>query len=348
MQESDGHAGPVPTYEDMLQNPHDEDLFEYYATAQLARIDSATGAVTPLGKPSLLDQVNASPDGKDILVSRLHRPFSYLHPAREFPKEVEVWNTAGSLVYKVASLPLPAHVPLGGVETGPRQIHWMANQPATVFWVEALDGGNPKEKVPHRDRMLAIRAPFQGEPAEIFKTEERFAGIQFGSNFALVEDLHRITRMIRTFEIDPSKPNADGKLIWSRNQQDRYKDPGRPVEQRQVVRGFFGASASDSTMLQSGDTILLNGPRRVTAGRPSVSRPIQCGHRQDRAAVPLSGRQIRNCRSRAGRHKVRASSRGARVPPSLPTSICTTGRRKSHSRTSRIPRRSSAASRSNW
>jgi dipeptidyl aminopeptidase/acylaminoacyl peptidase len=237
------------------------------------RVDTGNGSVTPIGNPGLLEQVNVSPEGKDVLVTRLHRPFSYLHPAREFPKEVEVWNTAGSLVYKVASLPLPAHVPLGGVETGPRQIRWIANQPATIFWVEALDGGNPKEKVPHRDRMLAIRAPFKGDPEEIFKTEERFAGIQFGSNFALVEDLHRVTKLLRTFEIDPSKPNAEGKLIWSRNQQDRYKDPGRPVERKQVARTFFGGGGSDSPLLQSGDSIILTGAGASPQGdRPFLDR----------------------------------------------------------------------------
>jgi dipeptidyl aminopeptidase/acylaminoacyl peptidase len=273
VQESDGHAGPVPTYEDMLQNPHDEDLFEYYAAAELVRVDTGNGAVTSIGKPGLLEQVSVSPEGSDILITRLHRPFSYLHPAREFPQEVEVWDTSGSLVYKVASLPLPARVPLGGVETGPRQIRWMANQPATIFWVEALDGGNPKEKVPHRDRMLAIRAPFKGDPEEIFKTKERFAGIQFGTNFALVEDQHRVTRIVRTFEIDPSKPNAEGKLIWSRNQQDRYKDPGRPVERRQVARTFFGGGGSDSPLLQSGDSIILSGPGASPQGdRPFLDR----------------------------------------------------------------------------
>jgi dipeptidyl aminopeptidase/acylaminoacyl peptidase len=273
VQESDGHAGPVPTYEDMLQNPHDEDLFEYYAAAQLVRVDTANSAVTPIGNPGLFDQVSVSPEGKDILVTRLHRPFSYLHPAREFPKEVEVWNTSGSVVYKVASLPLAARVPLGGVETGPRQIHWMANQPATIFWVEALDGGNPKEKVPHRDRVLAVRAPFNGSPEEIFKTEERFAGIQFGSNFALVEDLHRVTKLLRTYEIDNSKPNIEGKLIWSRSQQDRYKDPGRPVERRQAARTFFGGGGADSTLLQSGDSIILSGPGASPQGdRPFLDR----------------------------------------------------------------------------
>ena len=32
------------THEDLLQNPHDEDLFEYYATSQLAVVDSVSGA----------------------------------------------------------------------------------------------------------------------------------------------------------------------------------------------------------------------------------------------------------------------------------------------------------------
>ena len=39
VQESLGGAAPVATHEDMLQNPHDEDLFEYYATSQLALVE---------------------------------------------------------------------------------------------------------------------------------------------------------------------------------------------------------------------------------------------------------------------------------------------------------------------
>jgi dipeptidyl aminopeptidase/acylaminoacyl peptidase len=278
VQESLGKAGPVPTYEDMLKNPRDEDLFEYYATAQLAKVDAATGAITPLGKPGLLETVTPSPDGMDILVTREHRPFSYLHPAREFPKEVEIWNPSGAMVYKVASLPLPERVPLGGVEPGPRQFRWISSQPASLMWVEALDGGNPKEKVPRRDRLLAIKAPFKGEPAELFKTEQRFTGIQFGRNFALVEDYDRNTRILRTLEIDPSKPSADAKLVWSRNQQDRYKDPGRPVERRSLGgRGGLGfpggAGGGESMLVQSGDTILLIGQGASPQGdRPFLDR----------------------------------------------------------------------------
>ena len=279
VQESLGKAGPVPTYEDMLKSPHDEDLFEYYATAQLAKVDAASAAVTPLGKPGLLETVTPSPDGQNILVTRAHRPFSYLHPAHEFPKEVEIWNPSGATVYRVASLALPERVPLGGVESGPRQFRWIASAPASLLWVEALDGGNPKEKVPHRDRLLAIQAPFKSEPAEIFKTEQRFTGIQFGKNFALVEDYDRNTRILRTLEIDPSKPAAEGKPVWSRNQQDRYKDPGRPVERRSSGGrggglGFPGAAEGGESMLvQSGDSILLIGQGASPQGdRPFLDR----------------------------------------------------------------------------
>lgn len=268
VQESAGHASGVATFEDLLQNPHDEDLYEYYATAQLASVDTATGKVMPLGKPGMIEGVRLSPDGKNILVTREHRPFSYLHPGRQFPKEIEIWNQAGVLVHKVASLPLEERVPLGGVTPGPRQFRWIPTEPATVMWIEALDGGNPKEKVPHRDRIVEMKAPFKGEPTQVFKTEERFQGMQFGKDFALVEDQARISRIVRTFKIDPSKPNSEAKLIWSRNQQDRYKDPGRPIERRSQGGGrggggggggFGGGGGADSALLQSGDNILLNG-----------------------------------------------------------------------------------------
>ena len=262
VQESAGKAGPVPTYEDMLQNPHDEDLFEYYATSQLLRVDVATGKSTALGKPGILEGVTPSPDGKDILVTRIHRPFSYLHPAREFPTEVEVWDQTGAVAYKVASLPLPERVPLGGVRTGPRQYRWMPTEGATLMWIEAMDGGNPKEKVPNRDRILTMAAPFKGEPVELFKTEQRFAGIQFAKNWALIEDTNRDTRVVRTFQLDLTKPSAPAKMIWSRNQQDRYNDQGRPVDQ--------ATGTGQRLIAQNGSSILLTG----LGASPKGDRPF--------------------------------------------------------------------------
>src|SRR6185369_2504744 len=188
--------------EDMLQNPHDEDLFEYYATSQLALVDVATAKTTPIGKAGIIESARISPDGKNILVTTLHRPFSYLHDARSFPKEIEIWDRTGKVLLKVSSQPLEDRVPINGVMTGQRSIQWRSTDSATLMWVEALDKGDLKNKVPNRDRLVALKAPFTGEAREVIKTEQRFGGLQFyeKAGRALVSDTERQTRRVRTFQ----------------------------------------------------------------------------------------------------------------------------------------------------
>ena len=253
VQESLGGGAPAPTLEDMLASPHDEDLFVYYATAQLAIVDIDTGKATPVGKPGIISSAEISSNGKDLLVSTIHKPFSYIHAARSFPHEIEVWDLTGKMLYKVASVPLEDKVPINGVPTGPRNIEWRTSDPATLLWVEALDGGDLKNAVPFRDKIVTFKAPFTGEPAVVFKTEQRFAGIQMGvkDGFALVTDTERRTRRVRTFQIDLDKPDQAAKLIWSRNNQDRYADQGTPVTK--VLPN--GATA----VLQDGDSVYLTG-----------------------------------------------------------------------------------------
>ena len=52
----------------------------------------------------------------------------------------------------IADLPVADTVPRGGVLPGPRNWRWHPTVPATMAWAEALDGGDPKTKVPQRDR----------------------------------------------------------------------------------------------------------------------------------------------------------------------------------------------------
>jgi dipeptidyl aminopeptidase/acylaminoacyl peptidase len=115
------------------------------------------------------------------------------------------------------------------------------------MWVEALDKGDLKNQVPFRDHILALKSPFTGEPREVFKTQQRFQGMQFfeKGGMALVEDFERQKRWQRTFLVDLDK-GGEARLIWSRNNQDRYKDPGRPLTGRHGV-------------LQDGDHIFLTG-----------------------------------------------------------------------------------------
>jgi dipeptidyl aminopeptidase/acylaminoacyl peptidase len=263
-QESSGKAGPVRTYEDLLKSPHDEDLFEYYATSQLALVDTSTAKVTNVGQAGIFQDLDVAPDGLHLLVSRVHRPFSYLFTDSSFPKDVEVWDTKGRSVYKVASLPLADQVPIDGVITGPRFIRWRPTEPATLLWVKALDDGNPKKKVDYRDAVLTLKAPFSGQPNELFKTQHRFAGITWGEkdSLVLISDFERDKRWVRTFMLSADKPGVAPKIVWSRNQQDRYNDPGTPVMRAQ--------DGGQRAMLQNGDWIYLSG----TGSSPEGDRPF--------------------------------------------------------------------------
>ena len=170
IQETSGKPAPVRTYQDLLTSAYDEALFEYYLTSQLALIDPASGKATPIGKPGMIEEPAPSPDGRFFLVTRTKRPFSRLVPRDDFPKDIEVWSRTGDKVRTIADMPMGDAVPITGVITGPRGARWHAAAPATVVWVEALDGGNLKNKVPHRDRLMTLAAPFAGEPSELVRT----------------------------------------------------------------------------------------------------------------------------------------------------------------------------------
>ncbi|MEI9972311.1 MAG: hypothetical protein WDO73_09815 [Ignavibacteriota bacterium] len=151
VQESLGGGRGVVTHEDMLKSPHDEDDFEYLATSQLMLVDTITGKAAPVGKPAIIRSARPSPDGNFFIVTSIHKPFSYLHQATQFPTEVDVWDHTGKTVHHIASIALGAGGRGGGAPdpalgpddpqnapppTGTRNLQWRINEPATLLWVE--------------------------------------------------------------------------------------------------------------------------------------------------------------------------------------------------------------------
>ena len=247
VQESDGKASPAPTIQDLIKSNYDEVLFDYYFTSQLALIDTATGRKTLIGKPGIFESASVSPDGQYILISRIKRPYSRLVPMGGFPSDVEVLNRRGELIKKIADVPSSEGVPINGVMTGPRAIRWRPDQPATLTWVEALDGGDLKNKVPHRDKLVSLSAPFTGAPSETGKTEWRFAGLSYTEKgISLLSESDRATRKVRTWII---QPGSEPRKIWERRQQDAYANPGSPIFRRD----------GSGVILQRGDVIYLAG-----------------------------------------------------------------------------------------
>lgn len=278
VQESFGKAAPVATFEDLLENEYDAVLFDYYATSQLATIDAESGKLTKVGAPGIFLDTDPAPDGVHVLVTRIHRPYSYIVPAERFARDVEVWDLAGHTVFKLASLPLQENVPIGGVPTGPRDIEWHPNKPGTLVWVEALDDGDPKKQVKERDKVMWVHEPFTDGPVELTRTEKRFAGISFGErgDFGIVRDFDRDTLRGRTWFFNPQpkpeeawtfhadKPN-EKTLVWDLSTQDRYHNPGTPV--------LWPMMNGHNAVLQQSNYIFLMGAGASPDGdRPFLDR----------------------------------------------------------------------------
>lgn len=229
-QVADGRAAPVRTFQDLLETPFDEVLFDHYMTSQLAVLSLRTRAATPLGAPAVYLNADPSPDGRFVLVTTVTRPYSYLVPAGQFPLRQEVWDRDGRLVRRIADLPLGERIPIRGVRPGPRAVRWRPGRPATLVWTEALDDGDPRRPAAHRDRVVSLELP-SGEPAEIARTEWRSGGVIFSARdgLVLVTEADRQTRRIRTWIVDTGRPGAQPRLLWDRDSEDSYGDPGRPA-----------------------------------------------------------------------------------------------------------------------
>jgi dipeptidyl aminopeptidase/acylaminoacyl peptidase len=263
IQETRGRAAPAATFEDLLKNHFDEQLFDHYFTAQLALVNAATGARTPIGKPAIFERVDLAPDGEHVLVVRTVRPFSYLVPSGAFPQEIEVWNLKGELVHSIAKLPSSEGVPIRGVRPGPRAVNWRPGTPATLVWAEALDGGDPRTKVEHQDRVVTLSAPFTGEPSELARLTKRYSGLVWDAQgVGLLGEYDRERRWSKTWIVDATKPGTGPVLLFDRSAEDRYADPGFPVMRM--------TSTGDVAIQRSGDWIYLTG----TGASPQGDRPF--------------------------------------------------------------------------
>src|SRR5690606_30953731 len=101
-------------------------------------------------------QTNVSPDGKYVLVSKLKKPFSYVVPYNSFPQETNVYDIDGKLIKKVNETPLMEIMPKGFSSTRPgkRMLTWRSDKANTLFFVQALDGGDANKQVEYRDEVL--------------------------------------------------------------------------------------------------------------------------------------------------------------------------------------------------
>ena len=250
------------TYEarNLLQTAHDEALFEYFTTSQVAVVDPDKGRVTPLGEPGIYAGVSASPNGKWLLVERMAPPWSHETGWWRFGHSVELWNSKGKHKTTLATLPLSDSVPVHGVTLGVRSVAWRATAPASLIWLEALDGGDPAAEATHRDKLMMLDAPFSAVPREVFQAEHRIRSWRWGAEGGtlMLSQRERMRRWRHEWLLDVDTGSA--RPWFDLSEKERYANPGGPL-MRPLDNGRWVLRQQDDQVWFSGSGASPEGDR---------------------------------------------------------------------------------------
>jgi dipeptidyl aminopeptidase/acylaminoacyl peptidase len=291
VQETAGRKSGGRTYEDLLKNTDDANLFDWHAQSEVVRV-GLDGSVQGIVRYGMVTEAVPSPDGKWILVETIHHPFSFNVPYFRFPVIIDVYGMDERRYRTIADLPLAEDVPtdFDAVRVGPREVEWRADKPASLMWAEAQDKGNPKINVPVRDKLFTLDAPWTArEPELLASLPMRYDGIEWGGDdMALVTMGRWRDRKTQTIAIQPGNRSAEPRVIFDRSSEDRYGDPGRPVLTRtafgtQVLRrsgsslffiGLGASSEGDRPFLDRFDLSSSKSTRLFRSAAPSYEQPL--------------------------------------------------------------------------
>lgn len=261
---SDGSKAPNRTFQDLLKNPNDEQNFIALATSELWDIDLRGKGKRFLPQAAIYSGWTFSPDGSYILVTTVERPFSYVVPMSRFAQKEIVYDRKGALVSVVNEIARSESLPKGfmAVRTGKRDMGWRADAAATLFFVEARDGGDANAKADVRDELFLWEAPFKQAPRSFMRLTQRYSDITWGNDsLAIVSDYWYDTRNLRMYFVDPRRDNSSSaRKIEERNYQDVYSDAGTFATQLNQ----YGRSA---LLIKDGNALLRIGEGYTKTGK---------------------------------------------------------------------------------
>lgn len=229
IQEHQGRGTPEPPHADLMRSRHDEALFAHHARSQLVRVNLATGSVQRLGAPAMFYSVSVVGEGQGLLTERLSTPFVRQLSWDDQPSVAELRDAQGRLLRELASMPSRQGIGVGGVLPGPRVFYASPTRDAAVYWVEALDGGNPQTRVAYRDRLMRLDPPYRGEAREVQRLPHRFSRLRFldDGEHALLSETDRGRGLTRTY-LQPLD-GSQSRLLFEHGLRERFRHPGTPL-----------------------------------------------------------------------------------------------------------------------
>jgi len=263
IQESIGKVAPSVTYQDLIKSPYDEYAFEFLASAQLVK--NKNGVETKIGSPAIISSLDLSPDRNYVLTRTINKPFSYLVTVNGFASSINVIDINGKLIKTIADLPSSETTPSGydNVQNVARAFDWKDDEPATITYAMPLDSGMMKKNIPSHDVVMALAAPFTGNPKELFKTSTRYIRTTWGDeHIALVTEMLRSKQQYKVSRYDAS--NNSLTTLYQGNMTDAYTNPGSPV----TTKNKFNREVIAT--INKGQAILMN---NTTGASPKGDLP---------------------------------------------------------------------------
>ncbi len=200
------------TMQSLAQQALDPWLVRQLIESQLTLIDVETGLREPVGAPTAIEAVDPAPSGAYLLVSRIVPPYPQFSHVQAPLKTIEVWDRSGNVVKTFPSV--------GSQPNAPRAMQWHASLPATLVWVERYGDG---------DRLMRQAAPFGDPPAEVFRSPNGYAGLDWldGQLDALVSEYDSQRRQRRRWLV--SWDGAEPRLLAEDSVDAAFPRFGHPM-----------------------------------------------------------------------------------------------------------------------
>lgn len=245
------------TYQSLMATPHDQALLEWHATGQVALIDVKTRAVKAVGQPTMVREVDPSPDGKFLRIRRMVKPFSYVVPVSNFGTVQEIWSADGQVLGKLQEDPLNLGVDTARAVTAPgaeqaaqvgkRELTWRPDgQGVTYLEMEAARrdttraADDTSSQPRRRDRVMQWSAPFDNASVKtLYESNTRITTHRYSRDLTTLFLSERAGQQIHEYAVILSEPTKRYTLARYRA-DDVYANPGTLVMARGTLGGGGG------------------------------------------------------------------------------------------------------------
>ncbi|MFI3263153.1 MAG: prolyl oligopeptidase family serine peptidase [Rikenellaceae bacterium] len=236
VQEVYGKKLGTRTIADVITNPAEENMFEYLATSQLVAVSGTSSK--NIGEPAIISDITLSPDKKFMLLTTVHKPYSYITAFNSFPHKLQLVEVATGNVLKTLEDKTieEEEEPKDKEDKAPKPSNyaWRADMPSTLYWVESTeeikgkgprsDGGSDdkeedkdKPEKTFQTKIYQLPAPFTAEKALILESEYAYSGITWGNEtFAIYNDASSKQKIRRTVKFNPSDINEAQEVLITR------------------------------------------------------------------------------------------------------------------------------------